>query len=188
MLYGLSIFIFFLLVMYCLFLSQNNLDYAPKQQPKINQEMKYERKLELLDKILDALYNSGYHQLDYKALNKETYAYYLTYDGHNPATFAAFIDPSDELGNALDYLAKEGLISFHPPNVNLNFKGILKLSAGGFVQEYKSQVLRNRRDNEQYERLKDFHETSKIRNIVMMSLGVVGFIISLFTLGNQLSS
>jgi len=138
--------------------------------------MKYEIKLKFLDDILVTLYNSGAHKLNFNEINRSIYRedYEDKPDGIK-RTFIAFVDPSNELGNAVSYLENEGYISFKDPFVYLNYKGILKLAKGGFVQEYI--------DRNDYRNLViEVHKSTKSRNKYYMIFSALALIISIIAL------
>lgn len=106
------------------------------------------KKIELLDKILESLNESETHSLDFKSLNRETYSKYLNRNEHfNNSTFVGLIDSQNEFGNALNFLELEGMVTLDNPNIHLRYKGIIKLSKGGYLQEYKDTSLKNRLNN-----------------------------------------
>lgn len=129
-------------------------------------------KLKLLDDILRSLRESTQHKLNYQDLNRETYSKHFKDSNINTSTFSQFIDPSYELGNAINFLKKEGLVEYQNPDIKILYKGILKISNGGFVKENK--------------RLKDKSKANKFFWYATPITAIIAFILSLVNLLNSI--
>lgn len=102
-----------------------------------------QRKLKFLDLILKALVNSPEHILYKRDINQKVYKAFYNF-GNDGKTFVAYIEPSDELGNALNYLVKNQMIEKIGGNIyKITYEGILKESSGGYVQEYENKLIEN---------------------------------------------
>jgi len=121
-------------------------------------------KLQYLDNILKIIFDSGVsYPIDYKIFSvRLNYIYskltfhkiceQLTskfsnklkhYTFNDVDSDAEFYPETPTLKSALLYLHSENLIDFneHEFTASITFKGIVKISGGGFVKEYKNQVL-----------------------------------------------
>ncbi len=140
--------------------------------------MNYESKLKFLDDILKSLFKSGAHKLYLTEMNSEVYKgdYENKSDGIE-RKFIGVYDPANELENALNYLEIEGYVSseyFEARNnllIYLNYKGILKLSNGGFVQEYKKR-------KKERNLLNNVNLSTTFSNIFSIIIAVIALIIS----------
>ena len=140
---------------------------------KVYSDNKITDNLEYLDKILSVNLELGsnykidakklaenINPIDFSSLFSETWAEklksYFTKpkslwekfeDGHEFAFPEEFNSEESKFVNALYFLHYEGLVVFQPYPINtvtLTFKGIIKLSSGGFSKEYKRQKWKDR--------------------------------------------
>ena len=125
---------------------------------------KYTIKLKFLDSILNSLIDSKTHSLSYSVL----YEMVMT-SSSDKIKILDLSDVTNSMVNGLNYLISENLITIlNNSDVYITYKGILKLSKGGFVREYK-----------QTERKRLF---DKYTSIILFIFSVITFFISFYTL------
>lgn len=102
------------------------------------------KKLQLLDCILYAIYESKDHILEDTLLNAEVYKKYFNEPQSTKGMLKQFYDPARELENALNYLGNEGYVNKFYTAHGITYKGIVKLDNGGFVAEARENYIKNR--------------------------------------------
>jgi len=103
------------------------LNYPPS---KVNPHLQH---LKLLDCILNALKESGTHELTYDKLRQKTYQKF-----YSDSSLADVYSRRDEYGTAIIFLIDEGLIINRVAGrYDIRYPGIIKITNGGYVAEHK---------------------------------------------------